>query len=118
MRNILWATWGVLPMPCWLNFTADAKPEFPTTSATPAVGHRHRARELSHDDFRRAHNNFRRAHNNFRRAHHDCRRSHDEFVMTFVARVPVPSAVCNNASGSGEEGDDAGKQQEHFHIQL
>ena len=81
------APWGVHPMPQLTN---------------PAPG-------LSHDHFRRAHDEF-------RGMHHDYRRSDDDCVMTFVSRVSVPSAVGDKASGGGEEGDDAGKQQDFFHI--
>ena len=83
------APWGVHPMPQLTN---------------PAPG-------LSHDHFRRAHDEF-------RGAHLDYRRSHDNCIMAFVSRVfvPAPFTSRENAAGGGEEGDDAGKQQDFFHI--
>ena len=64
------------------------------------------------------HDDFRRAHDEFRGAHHDYRRSHDDCVMAFVSRVfvPAPFTSREDASGGGEEGDNAGKQQDSFHI--
>ena len=80
----------------------------------PASGYRllpliRRRPGLPHDDFRRAHDEF-------RGMHHDYWRSDDDCVMTFVARVLVPSAIRNKTSGGGEEGENAGKKQDFFHI--
>jgi hypothetical protein len=62
----------------------------------------HRERKLPHDDFRRAHYDYRSLHD-------DWRRSYDHgFRMITVSAVPVPSAFRNKASGSNEEGDNAG----------
>jgi len=36
--------------------------------------------------------------------------------MTFVSRVPVPAAFGDKASVSSEKCDNAGEQQEYFHI--
>jgi hypothetical protein len=57
---------------------------------------------LPHDDFRRTHDNYRGAHYHWRRPDDDC-------VMMFISRVPAMSTVGNNASGGGEEGENAGK---------
>ena len=58
---------------------------------------------LPHDDFRRAHDECRGAHHNYRRSDDDC-------VMMFVSRVfvPAPIAFRENATGGGEEGNNAG----------
>jgi hypothetical protein len=57
---------------------------------------------LPHDDFRRAQHDHRGAHDDWRRS------DYYAFRMTFISRVPMPSAFRNNTSGSREEGDDAG----------
>jgi len=46
--------------------------------------------------------------------HHHDRGGHDHYGMTLM---PVASAV-DQAAGSSDEGDGAGKQQDQFHIRI
>jgi hypothetical protein len=50
--------------------------------------------------------------------HDDHRDRLSDFPMTLVSRVPVPSAFRNDTSGSSEEGDNAVKEQDSFHVKL
>ena len=66
---------------------------------------------LPHDDFRRAHNDDRRSYDDFRMTF--VTTFVTAFVTTFVTRVSVVAAVPgpfpyrDDATSSGEEGDDA-----------
>ena len=64
-------------------------------------------RELPHDNFRRAHNDNRGMHDEWWRPYDDC-----------IVSMAVPSTFRHQASRRREEGDEAGKDQDCFHIQF
>ena len=59
-----------------------------------------------HDDFRRPHNDYRRP-----RDHH---RRDDDIIVMFIMRVTA--APSHNATGVGEQGENAGEQEYFFHV--